>query len=158
MDNLVKSAIDDIKKVEDKSKRDIDNILSKYTDEFKILKTNSFQQLSDAIDHIDCVADKTLTQYLTEALGEFGRLISTSSFIISPPPLYIGEQECDTLHLECDLVSKKFSMSSANPAITEKELRNYLDDRVSKMGDDTPISSILTSYNIIANFAKRRDV
>ena len=46
-------------------------------------------------------------------------------------------------------------MSSANPAITEKELRNYLDDRVSKMGDDTPISSILTSYNIIANFAKR---
>ena len=35
IDNLVKSAIDDIKKVEDKSKRDIDNILSKYTDEFK---------------------------------------------------------------------------------------------------------------------------
>jgi hypothetical protein len=98
-------------------------------------------------------ADKTLTQYLQDALGAFGRLINTNSFVLSPPPLHVGEQECGLF--ECHPIEKTFNISSANPAITESELRNYLKDRLAQAKDDTPISSILISYNIIANFATR---
>jgi hypothetical protein len=117
------------------------------------LEEDSFQRLSDTIEHAQCAADKTLTQYLQDALGAFGRLINTNSFVLSPPPLHVGEQECGLF--ECHPIEKTFNISSANPAITESELRNYLKDRLAQAKDDTPISSILISYNIIANFATR---
>jgi hypothetical protein len=157
IDNVIHEAIEGIKSVEDKSQSDIDLILDKYTEKFKSLQDDSFQKLSDAIDHAECAADKTLTQYLQDALGAFGRLINTNSFVLSPPPLYVGEQDCGIIRglSACHPIEKTFTISSANPAATEKALRDYMEARLAQTRDDTPISSILISYNIIANFANR---
>jgi hypothetical protein len=156
INKLVENAISDIKATEGKTIDDISAVLDKYIKKFQDMKDESFQQLSNEIAQIDCTAQKVTLQDLPEFLGGFGRVVlHTNSFILTPPPLYEGEQVCDTLHLDCQPVERRFYIDPSNPAETEKELRHYMEDRLSQSTDNTPISSILISYNIIAQSANR---
>jgi gas vesicle protein len=153
IDKVVQDAIHDIQSVEDKTQADIDRILSKQLRALKSLETDTFAELSDTIEKAECAADKTANVYVQDMLGSFGRLIDTNTFELEAPPMFAGEQDCGIIR--CDNVKKTFKINSADFAVTYRDLRQYLLDRLNSSRDDTPISSVLRSYYIIANTAKR---
>lgn len=154
IDKMIKSAIRDIHSVQTKMQDDIDKMLSKYVDEFKELERDIFAELSKIIQQIECAIDKSASVYVQDMLGGIGRLLDTNTFEVEAPPLYLGEQECGWFR-NCRKVKKTFKINSADFAVTYRELRDYLLARLENSRDDTPISSVLRSYNIIANAAKR---
>ena len=153
IDEVITNAIADITAVESKTQTDIDAILSKYTDAFKSLEVDAFKQLAAEIDHAECAADKTLNQHMQDTLGSFGRLINTNSFEIVPPLMYANEQECG--FLGCGHPSKVFKVDAPDFTNTYTEVRGYINSRLNQSRDDTPIASVLRSYNIIASVANR---
>jgi hypothetical protein len=153
INKLIQSAIADIQSVENKTKDDIDQMLQKYLAAFQSLKDDCFAKLTQAISDAECAVDKTLNQSMQDSLGAFGRLINTNSFVVNPPLMYPNEQECG--FFGCGPPSQVFKIDSTDFANTYQQVRDYLNGRLKGSQDNTPIASILRSYNLIANTASR---
>jgi hypothetical protein len=155
INDVIHSAILDIKSVENKTAADIDQMVAKYMIVFSNLEAQFTQHLEELIDKITCAADVTLTESLKDALGGVGRVLNVSSIEITSPVMYSHEEYCPVIGA-CRPLTKIFAIREPFSA-TFTEVRDYLlHERLDKLSrDDTPIASILNSYLLIANLAKR---
>jgi len=154
INSIIRDAISDLKSAEDKTAEDIDRIAGKYILQISGLEAQFTRDLSGIIDQATCAVDKSLNDSLRDALGGLGRALNSNSLEITPPIMYPGEQSCSWLR-RCGPVTRTFKIREPFSA-TFVEVRDYLNQRLETMSrDDTPIASVLVSYSMIANLAKR---
>jgi hypothetical protein len=87
---------------------------------------------------------------MQDTLGGIGRSINAFTFEAVPPPMYPDEQGCGLL--SCAPSSSIFEI---DPTLfqTPKTVRDYINTRLRSSRDETPIASILRSYNTTAKTA-----
>ena len=146
VDTLVKAAID---KLNDDIEHQ-DTIAKDFINQFDRMKDDTMVKLSDIIDTIFCKINIAMTQQMSDALGSFGKMLGTEQIEITPPVLYLGE----TTFMGNE-ITKKFRIKTPFSA-TYSDIRKYLiDTRLAAMRDDTPISSILQTYILMARLSER---
>lgn len=108
-----------------------------------------------AIDHAECALNRTMNESLQMALGRIGKLIGTNQIEVSPPRMYVGERKdlCVAAFQNCD-ISRTFQIKVPFSQ-TYEEIRDYLDERLKGSRDDTPIESIVDTYQYQAELAKQ---
>ncbi|MGR9503667.1 hypothetical protein ACU8MW_08115 [Rhizobium leguminosarum] len=119
-----------------------------------LLETQFMNELSHKIREVECTADRVLNAQLKDALGGLGAILGTHEIALTPAILYPDE------HRRCGLYYAKCRLTATFPVRepfteTYKEIKAYLEDRMSNLREDTPASSVVDTYALIADLAKR---
>jgi hypothetical protein len=127
-----------------------DALAEKYIEQLRGLAAEFNRQITEHIERVFCNIAITVEQRLSQALGSVGRLLGTHTIEIISPILYPGEKT-----LFGSTVTKEFRIGSSF-YYTFAEIERYLIvERLGQSRDDTPISSMVISYQMLANLASR---
>lgn len=92
-------------------------------------------------------------------MGRFGILIGTNEIRVFPPALYPGEREgyyCILGYCATDYdVYQDFHIKAPNFSATYDDIKKYLLDRLENMRLDTPVDSLIITYSILSELARR---
>jgi uncharacterized protein YciI len=129
-------------------------ILAKQTKEVANLEDKFMRDLSKIIREVQCSTDRILQEQLKDTIGTFGPILGTNTITITPPVLIEGETMRCRLFQKCR-VQKSFRIATPFTE-TYREVKKYLiEERIRKMGPNSPVESVIDTYSLIADFAKR---
>jgi hypothetical protein len=119
------------------------------------LETQFKNDLAEIIYKTECAFDKTLDGNLKDALGKIGSLLGSHQILITPPVMYEGEHKtfCLPVLFDCR-ITQSFPIRTPF-AETYGEIRAYFLARLGGARNDTPIESIVRTYEYIGVLAKR---
>ncbi|MHC2621534.1 Holliday junction resolvasome RuvABC endonuclease subunit [Bradyrhizobium huanghuaihaiense] len=133
----------------------IDAILREHEKQADALEHSFMNDLSKKIREVQCATDVILQQQLKDALGKIGVAFGANEITITPPVLYEGEHSsCGLLLLRSCRVSQTFTIYTPFTE-TYKEIKIYLEKRLSAVREDTPVASVIDMNALIADMAKR---
>jgi len=121
--------------------------------QFETLEDKFVHDVNAAIEKAECTTNIVANRDIKDLLGRVGILIGTSTIRIYPPPLYPGERRSICISSDCT-VYQDFPIKEPFDT-TYREVEKYVADRIDNMTTETPIDSIVVSYNFLRNFAKR---
>jgi hypothetical protein len=166
IDRLEEKIVKDTKEIEQDISKDIDSkierinfIIKEAVTEADTIEKNFYSDLEKAIEKAECATDKILIEYFANALGSVGELIGTNEIRVFPPLLYPDERKgyycvagyCATNHE----VYQDFHIKTPNFSATYDEIKKYLLDRLENTRPDTSIDSLIITYSILSELAKR---
>jgi len=117
------------------------------------LERKFMNDLSARIRQFECSSDKILQEQLKDALGKIGVFFGSNEISITPPVLYDGEHTRCKIFWSCRIV-KVFPVRTPF-AESYKEIKGYLEGRLQEVREDTSAESVIETYSLIADFAKR---
>jgi len=133
---------------------DVERALDQGTASLLMLEQTFMRDLLKSIDALECAATRTLNQSLPESLGSIRRFLGANSIEITAPLLYVGEAQ--GFFCNDDLCRLKKTSDIVQPyATTYRAIRTYLLDRLDHARDDTPRYTVVISYTMIAEIAKK---
>jgi hypothetical protein len=162
INGIVEQTVTDVRELETKTFVDVNDLVAHVNAalQARIAQISTLEQqfmgdVIKAINTAECAVDHTVNQSLQDALGHIGKLIGASEIEISPPRMYAGEQRnlCIAGFESCD-ISKTFKIKTPFSQ-TYLDIRDYLIGRLNGSRDDTPIESIVDTYQYLAELAKR---
>ena len=154
VDKIVQDAISEVNRLEKRTAEDVTRILDKTTKEVNTLEQRIMSDLGQLIEKASCAGDMLLTDNLRDALGRLGVLFGTHTIEISPPVLFVGEQSCWFFCWRVKPLKKEFTIDPGFEA-TYSEIERYLLGRLDSLRNDTPVSSVLRTYSLLAKMANR---
>jgi hypothetical protein len=131
----------------------IDGILDDHQRKLAALEDKFMRDLSLRIREVECTAERIINGSMKDALGKFGELLGTNKIRITPPILYADESVSCGLFQRCR-VTQTFDIRTPFTE-TYGEIKTYLEARMGKIQEETPINSIIDTYDFIGYLAKR---
>jgi hypothetical protein len=133
----------------------VNALLSDRLSDIGSLEKQFVNDLAVMIDKAECAVDLSLSQALKDALGGIGKFLGSNRIEITPPIMYAGEHTdfCVSAIQNCE-ISRIFTIKTPF-STTYFEIRDYFIGRLNGVRDDTPIQSIVTTYQYLAALAKR---
>lgn len=154
IEEVVQRAIKDINALETKTLKDVNDIILNTTSKVKLLELTFINHLRWLIQESECAAKRYTLQDLNFALGGFGRIIGTHKIRVTAPLLYPEEKNQSCWLSNCMPYEKEFTIKEPFN-ITYNEIKKFMLERVDKARTDTPIDTLLTTYEYIADLALR---
>jgi hypothetical protein len=133
----------------------VNGVLASRIADISSLEKQFMADLAKLIDDAQCAVDHTAQEALKDALGDIGKWLGANRIEITPPVMFVGERKalCVPALQNCE-ISREFKVKTPFSA-TYEEISDYLIGRLDGARDDTPIKSIVNTYQYIAELAKR---
>lgn len=158
VDDIVQRAVIDLRSLVKMTENDVDTIAQKYVAQLVGLEEKIMADLSQRIREVECVLQKSLEDSLKQAIGDSIIFRHNKEFTIAPPVLFVGEQ-ADCLFgrwRDCGPLTKTFKIINQQQFdATYKQMRDYLEQRLLRATDETPLTSVVRTYTLIADLAWR---
>ena len=162
VDAIVEKTISEVKALEAQTFADADALVASVNAlilnelaQVSALEKKFVSDLALLIDQAECKVDLSVNEALKDALGGVGKFLGTNRIEVTPPVMYAGERKslCVPGLQNCE-ISRTFALKTPFSA-TYFEIRDYLIGRLDGARDDTPIESVVSTYQYIAELAKR---
>jgi hypothetical protein len=155
IDAIVHSATAEFRALENITAADVDRIAKKYVIQLSSLEKDIISDLTMLVDQTECAVRRAIDVSLRETLGTSILFLANKRLTITPPVMYIGEQSCLIGSINCGPLTKDFVIRDPFEK-TYEDIRTYLEARLnSDAREDTPIRSIVSTYTLIADLARR---
>jgi hypothetical protein len=145
---------DRVEKLEAKTSADIERILKEETARLVDLETKTMVDIDTEIRKVECSANLIVNQSIPDLLGSVGKLIGANQIEITAPVLYEGETQPFFCGNDKCKMTKTFPITTPFSS-TYRDIRTYLLDRLDSARDDTPRYTLVVTYSVLAQFAKR---
>jgi hypothetical protein len=157
LDQIQKIADDTLDRVENleaKTSADIETVLKEETARLVDLETKAMVDLDTEIKQAECSVNRVVNQSIPDLLGSVGKLIGANQIEITAPVLYDGETQPFFCGDDKCRMTKIFPITTPF-STTYRNIRTYLLDRLDLARDDTPRYTLVVTYSVLAQFAKR---
>jgi hypothetical protein len=153
INDIVSRTMEQIHDERGRIRQDTEQILDKATKNVTDLEAQFMSDVLKAIKDAECAGTRTFQQALVEALGRIGHEFGTNEIEIAVPPLYDGERP--GLFCQDDFCRmKKTVQITRNYSAAYREVAKYLTDRLDHAREDTPRTTVVDTYSVIASLAR----
>lgn len=151
---VVGNTIKQIDALEKRTAEDVDRILSKAVKDINLLEEKFFSELSERIQEVECVGKRIALQDLENALGQLGKFFGTHQIRVTAPELYYGEHAKSCGWFWCPEYIRNFEIKQPFNT-TYDEIRAYIMLRLEAATSETPVNTVLVSYEYMADLAAK---
>ncbi|MBX5216471.1 hypothetical protein HJC05_19985 [Rhizobium sp. NLR9a] len=161
VDKIVSDTVSKINALEKQASLDaqaridqINAVLKEETVRINDLEEKFMADVSKKIREVQCTSDVVMQEQMKDLLGRLGVFLGTNTLIVTPAVLFEGETERCYVLSKCR-VQKSFQIYTPFSQ-TYGEVKDYLlKERIGKMDGRTPVESVVDTYSLIADLAKR---
>jgi hypothetical protein len=132
----------------------VNAVLKDETARVNDLEEKFMADVSKKIREIQCTSDVVMQEQVKDLLGRLGVLLGTNTLILTPAVLFEGETDRCYVLSRCR-VQKSFPIYTPFSQ-TYIDVKIYLlKERIGKMDGRTPVESVVDTYSLLADLAKR---